>query len=202
MTKILPAFDKEKLKKQLFFLTREQQLAFAVLCCERLIPNYKRFFEETQYGNLYYLLEGVSIVWHEVKKQSVGVEKISSTNIECENCAPSSSDHASILVTAAQDACFSVCALLDYIVKPDGEKIVLPAMYATDTVDLLVQEFENMKPNDSRLEEKINTHPAMQQELQMQKDSLSSIKKIFNYDESIIESLKKMYSSSSLEKLL
>lgn len=78
-------------------------------------------------------------------------------------------------MTSAQDACFAVCGLLDYLLESDVDKIVQAATYATDSVDLYAQEIESMAPNDPQLEQKILTHRLMQRELAKQEEDLKAI---------------------------
>lgn len=61
------------------------------------------------------------------------------------------------------------------------------ATYATDSVDLYVQEIEGMSPVDPLLEQKILMHPLMQRELRQQEDDLTAIESATELNQSFLE---------------
>lgn len=154
------------------------QLAFGALCSERLLPNYEVFSAETGHGDSSVLRNALDLVWDNVLHPAVESTLLRETNVACEAQAPSSDAFESLLVTAAQDACFSLCALIDFVENADLERVVVAARYAIDSIDLYVQEVERMDPADSRLEEKILSHPLMQDELLRQRNSLEELKQL------------------------
>jgi hypothetical protein len=78
-----------------------------------------------------------------------------------------------LYVSSAQDATFAVCALFDFLLDGDLGRLVGVPQLSTDTVDLVVQERENMDPGDPVLEQRILEHPLMQQELVRQRRDLA-----------------------------
>ena len=98
-----------------------------------------------------------------------------SVTAACESVAPDSEDCDSLYVSFAQDACFAVCGLLDFLLENKIDKVVQAAAYAIDSVDLFVQEIEGMAPDDPELEQKILTHRLMLRELSQQEKDLAEI---------------------------
>ena len=175
---MLPRFDEKRLHGELKCLGSQMQLAFGALCSERLLPNYEDFSAETGHGDSSVLRNALELVWDKALHPALENTVLRETNVACESQAPSSETYESLMVTAAQDACFSLCALMDFVESADVERVVVAARYAVDSIDLYVQEVEKMDPADSRLEERILNHQLMQDELLRQRNSLLELKRI------------------------
>jgi hypothetical protein len=145
-------------------LDHKQQLAFGASCRERLLPNSSAFQRDTGWGDISPVRRALDFVWSFLYGESIDLDEAEGITAACEAVTPSSDDFESLYVTAAQDACFAVCSLLDCLRQDDVERIVQVATYATDSVDLYVQEVENMAANDPQLERKILAHRLMQRE--------------------------------------
>jgi uncharacterized protein len=165
-------FDKANLLNKLVHLDRKKRIAFAAACCERLVPNYMLFKNETNWGNEIPLKDGLDYIWNYLSGFELSKEKVEGLIRECENIAPESEDFDSLYTSLAQDAAFAICSALDYFIVEDIGRIVQAATYAYDTVDLYVQEIEMMDPVDPDLENKILNHRLIQGELKNQHDDL------------------------------
>lgn len=168
MAKTIERFSARSLSFKLGLLGPGKAIYFGLLVSEGLIQNYAAFQKETGSGDSGVLIDALDWVWTNVNASSLDREAMTTWSANCEALAPSSSDFDSLYVTAAQDACFSVCALFDFQLDGRMESIVEIATYATDTIDLFVQESETLDPADPLLETKILNHPLMQQELSAQ----------------------------------
>lgn len=171
----IPAFNGSALKIRLKELDSERQLTFGALCCERLVPNYLAFQQDAGWGDITSVQKGLDCVWTFLQGQTLSSQDIKNATMYCESATPDSDDFASLYVTSAQDVCFAICALLDYLLENDVDRIVQAATYATDSVDLYVQEIDNIAPTDPQLEQKILTHWLMQRELRQQEEDLRAI---------------------------
>ena len=198
---ILPTFDSEALKKRLTTLVSKQQLAFGSVCCERLLPNYIMFQKDTGWGDIVPVRKGLDFVWASLKGESASAQEIKTLIASCESAAPDSENFESLYVTSAQDACFSVCCLLEYLYESDIDEIVQIAEYATDSVDLYVQEIENMVSNDPKLELKILTHHLMQRELAEQEENLKAIEQATLLSSSFLDGLKNSWKNKGKSNL-
>lgn len=172
---VLPAFDGSALMERLKKLDSKRQLAFGALCCERLLPNYLAFQQDTGWGDIAPVREALDCVWSFLDDQELDTDEIRNAIAFCESSVPNSEEFSSLYVTSAQDACFAVCNILDYLIESNVAKIVQAATYATDTVDLCVQEIESLEPVDPQLEQKILMHHFMQRELRQQEEDLKAI---------------------------
>lgn len=198
---VLPAFNANSLRTRLIKLDSALQLAFGAVCCERLLPNYIAFQSDTGWGNVAPIRKALDFVWSSLESKSLDTQAVKSITESCESVAPDSEDFESLYVSSAQDACFAVCGLLDYLLENDVDKIVQAATYATDSVDLYVQEIENMAPNDPELEQKILNHRLMQRELAQQEKNLADIEQATTLSSDFLDGLKQSWNNEGKSNL-
>jgi len=171
---MFPAFSKEETLRRLSTLLPIGQRAFGLLCCERMLPNYVAFQAETNGGDSIPLREAMEMAWESIESRADD-SRVRRLSEMCEFVAPNSEQFVSRFTTPAQDACFAICCVLDHILKPDPERIAQVATFATDSIDLYVQEIEAIQPNAPNLEELILAHPLMQRELARQDQDFSNV---------------------------
>jgi uncharacterized protein YjaG (DUF416 family) len=169
------AFNSDQLKEKLSGFPATKQAAFGASCCLRLVPNYVFFRHQTGWRDEKPLVDALSLIWGWAEGGEVGNPR--ELTERCEALAPRSENFDTHLSTAAQDACFAVCAVLDFIGSggADTDRIVQAASYARDSVDLFVQEEEGMDSTDPELEQKILHHPLMHAELAAQESDLAEL---------------------------
>jgi len=197
----LKAFNSENLRKRLEKLNRKQQLAFGVLCCQRLVPNYQAFVYDTGWGDSKFIRIGLEYTWSCLAGNKLNSQEIKSIIDQCESVIPDSDDFDSLFTSFAQDACFAVCGLLDYLSVSDTNKIVQAASYSIDSVDLYVQEIECMSHSDCDLEEKILNHQLMQKELKQQEENLSLIEETEFTSSNLLQKLKESWDNNGKSNL-
>ena len=152
-------------------------------------------------GDIALVRKALDCVWTFLRDQPLSSEEIKNVTASCESAVPNSDDFVSLYVTSAQDACFAVCGLLDYLLESDVGKVVQVATYATDSVDLYVQEIENMAPNDPQLEQKILLHPLMQRELTQQEDDLKAIEQVPSLSQEFLAQRKATWNNNGKSNL-
>lgn len=172
------AFDPESLAKELEQLSQKKRLAFALSCCERLVPNYRKFYSETKWGDVDRIKGALDFLWGGAGGKKLTDEEIAWQIRCCETCAPDADDFDSLYVSSAQDACLALCQVLDYLQDHNIEHLVKAVAYALDSVDLYVQEIEDMEPNTADLEKRILAHTLMQKELDEEYQALKQIGEI------------------------
>jgi hypothetical protein len=166
-------FNDQQTRKMLSTLQVHQQLAFGAACCERMLPNYEAFMQEAGWGDVSPLRRALDSVWEACEARPRHRRELRDLLSQCEKCAPNSEDFIFLYVSSAQDAAFAICALLDFLLDGDLNRIVSVPQMSTDSVDLIVQERENMDPRDPFRESKILEHPLMQQELVRQRRDIA-----------------------------
>lgn len=172
----MQTFDEDRLRESLSGLEPWRQIAFMVLCCERMLPNYERFAAESGFGDVQPLREAVEAAWTwlESDRKAAGLARLRAT---VERQAPNTEEFASAFTSAALDAANAVATLLDAVERPDNAAPVEVACLARDTVDIYVQESGNLYPNRPDFEQQIQRHELMQAELLRQHDDLSELER-------------------------
>jgi uncharacterized protein YjaG (DUF416 family) len=172
----METFDEDRLRQSLARLDPWKRVAFMALSCERMVPNYDRFTADSGFGDSQVLRRGIDAAWSWLESDRVP-DDLKSVRARVEQQAPDTEGFSSRFTSAALDAANAVASLLDAIDDPDGANPVEVASLARDTVDLYVQEIENLDPNDRGLEDAIRRHPLMQAELRRQRDDLAYLER-------------------------
>lgn len=133
------------------------------------------FVRDVAWGDSRPLRHALDAAWKTCEGKPIGEAELQEMLAQCEQCAPESELFESLYTSPAQDATFAICALLEFMMRPDIDRIVSIPRFSSDTVDLIVQEQENMDPLDLMREHKILRHPLMQQELIRQQRDLSTV---------------------------
>jgi hypothetical protein len=170
-----PSFNVERLLKQLKLVAFESAVAFGLACAERMLPNYDIFSTEKKWGDGRLLREGLDVVWTSVSSGDVPGGRIRECVTGCEAVTPDTDAFDSLYVSAALDAATATVALLNSLRSRDRNAVASVASWARDSVDMYVQEVEDMSPQDPRLEERILGHSLMQQELARQREDLERL---------------------------
>jgi uncharacterized protein YjaG (DUF416 family) len=197
----LQKFDRTILRKRLEKLDAKAQLAFAAVCCERLLPNYLAFIKDAAWGDIIPLRNALDLVWSYLDGKTISLQEIKNNLSLCELAIPDSEDFSSLYADVAQDASLAICELLDYLIGRDINKITATATYATNSVDLYVQVVEDLNPNAPDLEQKILTHRLMQRELYQQEKDLEFIEKTMGIDSKFLYQLKNSWGNNGKSNL-
>ena len=186
----LPEFNPEGLMARLAGLGSRGQLAFGAACCERLVPSYQAFSEDAGWGDGGMVRRALERIWRHLAGDSLAATEAMMLSADTEAMVPHADDFDSLYVSAAQDACFAICALYDFVLEASASHIVDVARFATDSVDLYVQEIEQMDPRDPLLEDKILAHHLMQRELAQQQQDIDAIAVAGTIDSTFLASLR------------
>ncbi len=187
-----PEFSEVLLKSKIEPLSPNHRILFTLSCCERLYPNYLMFFKNHRWGKPEILRYALDRVWSCLEGDEI-IEEIDALIKKCEEVTPNTEDFDSINVSSALDAASSVMLILELLEGHSIARILEVASLSRDTVDMYLQELENMEPNDPMLEEKILNHPLMQRELKQQREDLELLKSIDLLDKEEILKLKNLW---------
>ncbi len=166
-------YSKKLIESKLTSLDQKGQIAFGAACCERMIPNYSAFSQECEWGDVTILRNALDQIWSHIEEKTLLEEKIETLSNLCVKCAPDLDDFRSLLAGHAQNAALSICAVFDYLLTKESERIAQVSAFSVDTVDSHVQEIESMSPSDSDFEKKIRNHPLMEAEINWQFSALT-----------------------------
>lgn len=184
---------RQEIKRRLMPLKDEQKLLFAVLTCERLYPNYEYFQNTFSWGDSKVLSNAIGIIYQNlIKKDLFEKSEIQELINEIDVITPDTEDFSEIFVSFALDACTSLYSSLNFILDQKLEHIVDVAIYARDTVDMFIQERDNLSYDLVNVEDRIATDPLMIHEKVRQIDVIDrlSLKKSTKIDNQLIEELR------------
>lgn len=164
---------REEIKKNLAPLSNAKRLLFAILICERLYPNYVHFYNTFNWGDPRILEEAISVVFQSlINKDSIDRIEILNLIEEIELINPDADDFSDIYLSFALDACASVYSSLNFILDPELEHIVDVAICARDTVDMFIQERDDISVFTTETENEISKDLLMLAEKRRQRDSI------------------------------
>lgn len=160
-------------------LTDKGKMLFAILTCELLYPNYVAFSTRENWGNPGVLKGGISLVYQAIIKDDLFSEQeINDMIISLDLVTPDTEDFESILTSFALDACTSLYSSLYYLINKDLAYILDISTYARDTVDMYIQEKDNMNSLDRSIDIQIDHDDFMIKEKQRQRDLINKLSAI------------------------
>jgi len=168
-------YSKQEGQRRLEALPSRNCVAFGLSCCERMLPNYLAFKRKVKWGDERPLQQALDELWKYVEGQVLDESTAKRLLAACEVVAPDSDDFSELLTGAAQEACFSICCILEYLLHGDVEQIAQVSSFAIDTLDLYISALldgfstaARAVPYNPEREERIRLHPLMQRELARQ----------------------------------
>lgn len=178
-------FSKAELHQNLSRIVFWKQLVFLLLVCQRLMPSFRAFSRDSGFAGEKVLLDSLRKAWITLL---AGVSKtnFSAEVNQAESVAPNTEDVESDFVSSALDAAIAVSLLMKAFNDGQTDTIVEAASLARDSIDMYVQELEQMDQNDPNIETKILSHDLMQKELKRQREDIAFINSL---DDDISQSM-------------
>jgi uncharacterized protein YjaG (DUF416 family) len=168
-------FNDVALKPSLSLLSKDKQLAFVLLRCERMMPALSQFAGETSFNDTIYQ-ECLESAWRHL----AGKASLSNYGELAEEClanAPDTEEFDHPLTSAALNAALSVGEAMSFLADYDVDHVVEAAGLARDTVALYAQSIEAIPPHSLGLKE-IMEHPLVQRELRRQAKDLKFLESL------------------------
>ena len=172
-------FNKVVLAARIGRLVRWKALAFGLSVCERMYPVFPIFAERNGHHGVEVLRVALDGIWTELMAGRDRAD-LNSEAKQCMDVAPDMDDYDGLYASAAMDAACSTSILLEAM---SGDHVSAAADIASlgwDTVDMLVQQYEDMDSQDPELEARILEHPLMQKELAHQRLDLEFLESLGN----------------------
>lgn len=181
-------------------LNFQKQLVFGVLICEKLLPNYTYFSKIMSWGSPDKLQNTIFKIYQYIYNYELfSVDEIQDLIIEIELNTPDTNDFESIFVSFALDSCTSLLSTLTFILDKNIENMVDVASYPRDTVDMYVQEKEDLAIEDKQFELKIEQNYYMQQEKTRQKTVLQLLKNMNKISDKELQELRNIQPSPIID---
>jgi uncharacterized protein YjaG (DUF416 family) len=169
------AFGIAELTRNLGERPPSARIAFAAACAERLLPHYAAFAAETGWGDPALLRRALDRAWDFAAGADVPLEELQALRLAADDATPDTEDFTTALVSPALDAANAVWYAVGCCIAADPGQAAEAGRCATATVDIYVQEREEMEPGDPDLEQRIASHPLMLAELERQRLDLLSL---------------------------
>jgi len=114
-------------------LSFEQQLTFANVLSERMLPNYQLFSDSVEFGNSQVLKTIVDLIWQKLAKQSVKLNLEVQQNKLLEN-TPELADYDNFGVIAAIDCAMALNTMLVALEQKMDEDLINISKLSSSTV--------------------------------------------------------------------
>ncbi|TRX60097.1 DUF416 family protein [Fulvivirga sp. M361] len=163
--------------KRLPILTDLKKTIFAYWCCKRLLPNYVKFNELENWGDINVLLDALNYLEAYLINDEYDEGKIRELLRIIDDVIPNTNDFDTIYASFALDACSSIYETLLFLKDKKNEHIISVGSLMRDTVDIFIQEKEKLDYNDPNFEVKIKQDPFMINELNRQTQFLEKLLK-------------------------
>jgi uncharacterized protein YjaG (DUF416 family) len=197
----MPVFDmitkhKAAIVAALSTMDRRKCSAFMLSICERMYPNFNAFSNEVGFNGRHELRDSLDKLWFVFTDGANDIEHEAALNL-VGNYMPDTENYDTILVSSALD--FGTC-LTELIMYLEDEVLARPADVAgiaLESVDMYVQEMENISPRDPDRETKIENHPLMKREILNQLSSISELDGLLLSDKAAVMFFKNKWSNVS-----
>ena len=154
-----------------------KQQAFLALLCQRLVPNFHAFENEIGRPNDPTLDRLVDKAWTMLESGEVPSDVLKDAGA-AEALGPETEDHTTVLVSAALDAAVAVGLLMRTFVERDTETVLDAHALVRDTLEMYIEQTEELQPNDPSLEARLHEHPLVQAERRHQADAVATLDRL------------------------
>ena len=166
-----------KLHGSLEVLSDEQKLLFGFWISKRLFHNYVYFNKETSFGDIDVMLDAFNLIEKYLGSGSFDRATVIKAMDKVEMNTPDTEDYSTILVSFALDACSALNECLAFILDKKINRVIDIGIFARDTVDMFIQELNEMELGNPNFESEIQSNELMRREMTSQEIFLNRLKK-------------------------
>lgn len=178
-----------EINKSLQSFNNQQLLAFGYLCSTHLLNNYQNFSEKYNWGNVDILQNVLNVVREKLLNNSFVVPDIDTLIDSVDQEIPDTNDFPTILCSFALDAGNTVLETLNFLETNNSQRIYDIVTFCTDTIDMYIQERDDMSYDDPSFEKKIVEDELMTNELSRLTEIVNSLKQTNKFDEDTLSKL-------------
>lgn len=183
-------FNFNKLIEELNCLPLSHRIAFSASCCERMLPNYKAFTNISGWGDYALLRNSLNIIWKIVKVSDFNKKELKNLIKKVDKVIPDTEEFSFIEASHALDAGNGILETLVCCEDADSEHCANVASFCVDTVDMHIQERDDMDYSDTDFEDAISRDKLMQNELIKQLTDIQMLKNQTVLDDEFINSFR------------
>jgi uncharacterized protein YjaG (DUF416 family) len=175
---------------QLRQLTFIKQLAFAYLVCERLYPNYSFFSNKYRFGDPNILRQAADFILHNFFEEHPDKTKMDLFRKLIDKNTPDPGEFRTGLASSALDACSALRETFEFIKDKEPSRLEDISTFATDSVSMHIMDIDSLDFNrDKDFQKKIDEHPLMQREINIQLGIIAFLKNIDSFRPADIQTL-------------
>ncbi|MBA4849447.1 DUF416 family protein [Emticicia sp. BO119] len=165
----------KSIEKKIVKLSFKQQVLFAVLTCEKLLPNYREFSSIVRWGSIEVLEEAIVMIYQYLQDIELDDTELDGIYEKIIEITPNIENFESDLASYALDTCSAISDAIEFLLSEDQSYVLNIASIARDTVDMFIQEsiYSEILPDDS--EAKIAENEYMKKEYRRQHDILRKL---------------------------
>jgi uncharacterized protein YjaG (DUF416 family) len=142
---------REQLIKNLEVLSSERKLDFAIEVCEKLLPDYKAFYNEYKWGDLNSLADGLVLCKQNANGLDTDVKSIERLISGIEKITPDTEDFGEVSGSLALNSAGAISETLNFILDNKTERITDIGSFSYDTAFFKAGEL-NPKLSDAEVE--------------------------------------------------
>lgn len=187
--------------KKIGFFTRikelsfEQQLVFANVLSERMLPNYQLFSESTEFGNIKVLRTIIDLIWQKLSKQSVKLNLEVQQNKLLDE-TPELADYESFGVIAAIDCAMAINTMIVAMEQKMDEDLINISKLSSSTVASYISAVEGDISDEDTF-----SHEMMVEEKELQEYLLSRIEESKKLTPSFLKDLRTEFNNFGVSNI-
>jgi len=176
-------------------LSFEQQLVFANVLSERMLPNYQLFSESVNFGNPNVLNTIVDLIWQRLAKQSVKLNLEVQQNKLLDE-TPELADYDNFGVVAAIDCAMAINTMLVAIEQKLDEDLINISKLSSSTVASYISAVEGDISDEDTF-----SHDMMVEEKELQEYLLTRIESNKKLDPVFLKELRKEFKDFGISNI-
>lgn len=165
----------KSIEKKIVKLSFKQQVLFAVLTCEKLLPNYRQFSSIEKWGDIEVLEEAIVMMYQYLQDIELNDAELDGIYEKIAEITPSVEQFNGDMASYALDTCSAVSDAVEFLLSEDQSYLINIVSIAQETIDMFVQESEELDPTDEDLENKIAQSVFVKREYKRQNDILRKL---------------------------
>ncbi|GAB3831730.1 DUF416 family protein [Hymenobacter jeollabukensis] len=190
----------DDLETQIYSLSDRQKAVFAGLICERLLPQYEAFCQVENWGSPAVYERGVELLYNSGLGEFHAAEATALLE-KLDFVTPGLQEFRGPLTAYALDACISLHEALQFLADKQESHISHCATATLDSVEMFVQEYRQLNPDQRGFEAAVAADPFMQAETARQHRLLDALLSIHEFDAASIHQLRRLNGSGSIVDL-
>lgn len=186
--------DFYQFKEALNSFPKRFQTSLTLAFCERMFPGYSIFCEKYNLPKpLRQILNQAWIIEEGDKYDRFVIDDLES---QAESVAPDTEDYQDILVSSALDACLALSFWFKFKNDKDINSRNQILDFGRDTLDMYIQVLEDMDTGDSHIDEEVEKHFLVKQELDRQAEDIILAKNMASNE--LLFELKRKYKNKNI----